>query len=271
MTDAFFEAQATGSDWYTPSEHCRGPWHEDHCHAGPPTGLLARAMEQCLPEQQLTRITVALTRPIPFAGFRIDTSIIRQGRTVSRVEATLISREGKPVLSADGLFMTPSNHKLKLPAAPGSHHTDSLMGSPDEAAPGAFPIQHTLHGLPAFNGRGVQTRYPSGENAGPGRTRAWLKTVPLFEAETPSAFQAICPLADCGNAFGRLADPQDATFMNTDLTVLLHRAPQGQWLGTDSTCHWEPNGIGMSDSQLYDEHGPVGRALQTLLIQPNHS
>lgn len=269
MTDAFFEAQSDGADWFTPSMHCRGPWHEDHCHAGPPTGLLARAMEQRLPEQQLTRITVALTRPIPFAGFRINTTIIRQGRTVSRVEAQLVSLDGQPVLSADGLFMTPSTTELELPIAIGSRHTESLMGKPEDATPGAFPIQTTLHGLPAFNGAGVETRYPDGENASPGRTRAWLKTVPLFEDETPSAFQAICPLADCGNAFGRLVDPQDVTFMNTDLTVLLHRAPEGQWLGTDSTCYWEPNGIGMSDSQLYDQHGPVGRALQTLLIRPN--
>jgi len=56
--------------------------------------------------------------------------------------------------------------------------------------------------------------------------------------------------------------------MNTDLTVLLHRDPDGEWLGTDSVSRWEPNGHGMSDSLLFDRHGPVGRALQTLLVQP---
>jgi len=121
--------------------------------------------------------------------------------------------------------------------------------------------------LPAFNGTGVQTRYGASDNAEPGKTTAWLKTVPLVEGETASPFQSICPLADCGNAFGRLAEPSQVTFMNTDLTVLLHRDPEGEWLGTDSECFWEPNGIGLSDSRLFDRHGAVGRAVQTLLLR----
>jgi hypothetical protein len=32
---------------------------------------------------------------------------------------------------------------------------------------------------------------------------------------------------------------------------------------------WEASGIGMSDSLLFDEHGAVGRALQTLVITPH--
>jgi len=30
----------------------------------------------------------------------------------------------------------------------------------------------------------------------------------------------------------------------------------------------EPNGIGLADTALYDERGPVGRADQTLLVAP---
>jgi len=124
-----------------------------------------------------------------------------------------------------------------------------------------------LHRLPAFNGDGVQTRYVTGYDDTPGRTAAWLKTVPLFDDEIASPFQRICPMADCGNAFGRLADPGDVTFMNTDLTILLHRDPVGDWLGSDSECFWETNGIGLSDSRLFDQHGVVGRAIQTLLLR----
>ena len=55
--------------------------------------------------------------------------------------------------------------------------------------------------------------------------------------------------------------------MNPDLTILLHREPQGEWLGTNSTGYWEDTGIGMADAQLFDESGSVGRALQTLLLR----
>jgi hypothetical protein len=164
------------------------------------------------------------------------------------------------MITASGMHLTPAPQG-RLPTFEQSY------GSPDDALDGEFPIRNCLHDKPAFNGIGVQTRYPAGESAAPGPTIAWLKTVPLLPDEAPSAFQRICALADCGNAFGRNAEPDDVTFMNTDLTLLLHRDPQGEWLGSHSVSHWEPDGIGLADSQLFDKQGVVGRAMQTLILR----
>ncbi|ASJ71743.1 thioesterase family protein [Granulosicoccus antarcticus] len=249
--------------WFQPTEHTRGPWDEHACHAGPPTGLLARAVEQLFPEHRLTRLTVNLQRPVPFDGFHVHASIVRQGRTVCLSEAHLVDRSGKTVITAAGMHLLPASPVEDMP----SYQQD--MGSPEQAAAGPFPIESTLHGQPAFNGAGVAVRYPAGQNNAPGPTRAWLKTVPLLDSETASPFQRICPLADCGNAFGRNAEPQDVTFMNTDLTLVLHRDPVGEWLGTDSVGYWETNGIGLADALLFDATGVVGRAMQTLVLRKN--
>lgn len=258
MTDSFFTS--TDNHWFEPTAHTRGPWDEHACHAGPPTALLARAVEQLLPQQRLTRLTVNLQRPVPFNGFSIAAKIVRQGRTVSLSEASLIDALGKTVITAAGMHLTPAE-PMDMP----TQHVD--MGSPESAEPGEFPIRQTLHGKPAFNGDGVSVRYPPGQNNAPGPTTAWMKTVPLLPFETASAFQRICPLADCGNAFGRNADPSEVTFMNTDLTLVLHRDPVGEWLGTQSTGYWEPNGIGLADALLFDSLGPVGRAMQSLVLR----
>lgn len=258
MSDSFFTS--SDDNWFVPTDHTRGPWDEHACHAGPPTGLLARALEMLLPEQRLTRLTVNLIRPVPFAGFRVESSITRSGRTVSLSEARLINSDNKVVITATGMHLTPSSQG-DMPTVNHSY------GLPDDAVDGEFPIKDTLHGKPAFNGDGVQVRYPAGESRLPGPTIAWLKTVPLLDYETPSAFQRICPLADCGNAFGRNAEPDKVTFMNTDLTVVLHRDPQGQWLGTHSIGYWQSNGIGMADAQLFDRYGVVGRAMQSLILR----
>lgn len=258
MSESFFTS--ADDHWFQPTKHARGPWHEHACHAGPPSGLLARAVEQLLPSQRLTRLTVNLQRPIPYSGFRIEASIIREGRTVSLSEARLLDGSGKLVISAAAMHLTPGESE-NFPTQLKS------IGTPDQAQAGDFPIRHTLHGLPAFNGDGVQVRYPEGQNGQPGPTIAWLKTVPLLIDESPSPFQRICPLADCGNAFGRNAEPAEVSFMNTDLTLLLHRDPEGEWLGTDSSGFWEANGIGMADAQLFDSQGAVGRALQTLVLR----
>lgn len=258
MTDCFFTTK--DNLWFQPTSHTRGPWHEDHCHAGPPTALLARAVEQLNPGQKLVRITVNLIRPIPHAGFRVTSEISRQGRIVTTSTASLTDKDNKLCASAVALQMTPQNNQL-LP----SHSVN--YGKHSEAKSGNFPIRKTLHNKPAFNGHGVNVKYPDGHGPEPGPTIAWMKTVALLENETPSPFQRICPLADCGNAFGRNAEPWDVNFMNPDLTILLHRDPVGDWLGTNAAGFWEESGIGMADAQLFDETGAIGRALQTLLLR----
>lgn len=260
MASSFFTS--TDNSWFTPTEHTRGPWDEHACHAGPPTGLIARALEQLIPDQRLTRLTVNLQRPIPFSGFRITTNIIRQGRTVTLTEASLVDNDGSVKITAAALHLT------ERPAHPYPTHSQALL-NPDDAPVGPFPIKTTLHDKPAFNGTGVETRYPIGENDQPGPTTAWLKTVPLLPDEKPSPFQRICPLADCGNAFGRNADPDQTMFMNADLTLVLHRDPVGEWLGSRSVGYWEPTSIGLADAQLFDKNGIVGRALQTLVLRPS--
>ncbi len=75
-------------------------------------------------------------------------------------------------------------------------------------------------------------------------------------------------MADCGNAFSRHADPIDVQFVNTDLIIALHRDPVGEWLGSRVSSHWQSNGVGLADALLFDDEGPVGRALQTLVLRP---
>lgn len=249
------------NEWFRPTSHTRGPWHKEHCHGGPPTGLIARAVENLITEQRLTRLTVNLLRPIPFAGFRIAASVQKAGRIVSTCSAEIIDEQGKVCVSANSLHM-----KQRAGNSLPTHQRQVL--NPDDALPGLFPIQETLHGEPAFNGDGVWIKYPQGHDHTPGPTIAWMKTVPLLNTEEPSPFQRLCPLADCGNAFSRNADPVDVNFMNPDLSIHCHRDPIGEWLGTDVAGYWEPDGIGLADAHLFDRLGSIARVAQTLLLTP---
>lgn len=259
MSPSFFTT--TDNEWFVPTEHTRGPWDKDSCHAGPPTGLIARALEQAVTDKRLARLTVELSRPVPHAGFRIQTTIKREGRAVTTTRASLIDGDGRECCSASALHMAhqPTQDYPTI-------HTD--FGDPADATPGSFPISRTLHGLAAFNGPGVETHYPPGEEPAPGPTTVWMRTVPLLEDETPTPFQKICPLADCGNAFSRNAEPWDVSFINPDLTINLHRDPQGDWLGSRSVGYWQPNGHGLADALLFDKYRACGRATQTLWLTP---
>jgi acyl-CoA thioesterase len=56
-------------------------------------------------------------------------------------------------------------------------------------------------------------------------------------------------------------------FINTDLSVHLHRMPETEWVCLDAVTLPEQSGVGMSDTQLWDERGRIGRGVQTLLVR----
>jgi hypothetical protein len=72
--------------------------------------------------------------------------------------------------------------------------------------------------------------------------------------------------ADSGNGISATLDYGRFVFINVDLTVHLQRMPAGEWICLDAVTIPEPEGVGISDTALYDERGPIGRAAQTLLI-----
>ena len=57
-------------------------------------------------------------------------------------------------------------------------------------------------------------------------------------------------------------------FINADLTIHLHRPPRGEWIGLDARTLLHGGGTGLAESVLHDVRGPVGRAFQTLVVQP---
>jgi hypothetical protein len=214
-----------------------------------------------MPGQPLRRLAVELGRPVPMAGFTITTEVVRAGRATATTAMTLRDLDGAVRATARGLHIAA---RSVLEATLGdTFPTPRLADSPV----GAFPFPTRLHPLRGFRDSN-EVRYPPGQHAGIGPTTLWMRTVALLPDETMSPFQRICPLADCGNAFSRQLEPTEVSFVNADLTIALHREPVGEWMGMSSTSVWQPDGVGLSDSVLFDERGSVGSAMQTLVLSP---
>ena len=254
---AFFRRDG---DIYIGNDAARGPWAADACHAGPVTAVLARSLEHALPEKQLVRITINFQRPIPMSGFRCTVAVDRDGRSTATATAQLSCDDGRVCAVATGLYLV-ANDFGAIPSA--------SIPVPDfeNATLGGFPVENALHGMPFFSS-GIEVMYPPGESHEPGPTTLWMRTVPIVEGETPSPFERLCPLADCGNGISRNANFGKATFINPDITITVFRLPQSEWLASSAVSFWEPTGIGLSQAQLYDTSGAVGYALQTLVVTP---
>jgi hypothetical protein len=271
VSDTYFAApelrtiDGTDTEWFTPNDLARGPWDPEACHGGPPTALLVRAMERAVPAMRLVRVTVDLAKPVPMAGFSIHATVTRSGRSVAATAVTLRDVDEVVRATAIGLHIA----TLDTPMFDGPLDNAGVEWPRfADAVPGTFPIRKIRHGLLGFRDS-VEMRYPQGTVAGDiGSSTVWMRTIGIVAGEEPTPFQRICPLADCGNAFSRHAEAETVSFLNPDLAIALHRSPVGEWLGMQSVSQWQPDGIGLVASTLFDDSGPVGTATQTMLLRP---
>lgn len=243
------------------NDPARGPWSPENCHAGPVTGLVARAAENAVGgDKMLTRLTLDVLRPVPVAGITVATEVTRNTRTLATTRIEVHGVDGTLCMTATSMHLT----RKELSDVPTAPVTPLRF---DQAQIAESQLVTALHDQPSF-GRFIQTAFPPGTSPEPGPKTVWMRTPPLLEDEALSPIQSICALADCGNGISFNAPPVALGFMNTDLTIQIHREPVSDWMASESVSHWEENGVGMSHSILHDTQGPVGVALQTLVLHP---
>ena len=82
-----------------------------------------------------------------------------------------------------------------------------------------------------------------------------------------TATQRLFCVADIANGMGSRLDPEHWTYLNTDLTVHIHRLPEGQWIGVRAENHYGRDGVGASRGMLFDGQGPVAAIQQAQLVR----
>lgn len=259
MTETPFFEQPE-DNLFVARDPARGPWSKDAVHAGPVSGLVARALEAEIPDKHLTRLTLDFVQTIPMQGFRIEAERVRNGRTLATGRARVFATDGTLCVEAVSTHLAARDPE----PFPGAGEAPAPR---DAAIAGAFPVTATLHGRPAFADF-IDIAYPAGETPAPGPTALWMRTPPLLPDERPSPFQSLCPLADCGSGISRNSEIDRVTFMNTDLTIVAHRRPRKAWLLSRAHSFWQSDGIGLAQAEIADAHGPVATVLQTLLLRP---
>jgi hypothetical protein len=245
-----------------------GPWFPDAQHMGPPSALLVRALENesGRDDVRLARVTVEVLGKVPVGPLELRSRVARAGRTIELVTAELSSPDpasGAPravaratgwfhgVVDTAGIATVPG---ATMPALPGLDQ-GRRRDIPDGWLPGYLTS--------------VDWRWIDGglDELGPGR--AWGRVLTqVVEGEEPSPTQRLAAVADSTNGAASRLDLRRWLFVNTDLTLHLHRAPQGEWTGLDADSVIGPEGSGTAYSVLHDESGPVGRAAQALTVRP---
>jgi hypothetical protein len=113
----------------------------------------------------------------------------------------------------------------------------------------------------------VEHRFVHGMLGVSGPATDWIRlAVPVVPATDPTPLQRVAAAADFGNGISGVADFATLLYINPDLTIYLHRAPEGEFVCLDAVTWMEDHGLALAESRLWDERGPIGRSLQSLLV-----
>lgn len=251
-------------DAFVPTELCRGPWSADAQHGGPPAALLARAAERFEDgaDFHVARLTVELLRPVPLVPLTVAARLARPGHKVQLVEVSLRAA-GTEVARAVALRI----RRAALTLPPDVPRPAPPPG-PERGVPNLPPWAEGLP-RPAFHSEAVEHRFVAGSLARPGAATDWIRLrVPVVAGEPTSPLMRVAAAADFGNGISWVLSRLDGyRFINPDLTIYLQRMPAGEWVCLEATTAVEALGVGLAESRLWDESGPLGRSLQSLLLE----
>jgi hypothetical protein len=207
--------------------------------------------------RQVGRITFEILRPVPIAPLRVAVETIRPGRSVELLGATLSDEKGEVIRATAWRLRT---SEVEIPAG---LPRAAAQPPPEQGEPKEFFETGQTVGYHTA----MEYRFISGGFTEPGPATVWMRMrVPLLPDEEPSPLTRVLVAADSGNGVSATLDWTRFLFINVDLTVHLHRLPAGEWVCLDAITLPESNGVGLADTALHDEQGPIGRAAQTLLV-----
>jgi hypothetical protein len=270
---AFYQRRlgARGDERFFATELTRGPWSNDHQHGGPPTALLARAVERCevgqsvsnadhrrAAEMFVVRMTCELLRPIPIAApLEVVTEPLAESRNVQRIAAALVSGDEQLAVALAVRI------RVQEQAIPIHSHDDGPALPPLERCR-AFEFPFFRHAVGYHTA--MEARAAEGE-FGHGKFAVWMRPRhALIEAEPTTTLQRVMICADAGHGVGSALDTSRWRFVNPDTSVHLHRLPADEWLGMRARTYSEPLGFGLCHTRLCDRHGDLGLVVQSQVI-----
>jgi hypothetical protein len=254
------------------------------------------------PRLSIARLDFAFLRPIPFLPLRLSTRLVRSGRRVQELAGELTvaaggggeegasgaearagaearsgeqawghqatSGDGEVVCRASALrvLRVPEEVPRGRDEAGGGGGARAALPGPQAGTGATFSLDGTADA--SFATTAMEMRWLS-EPRALGPAQVWMRLRrPLIAGQPTPPLARLAAVADFGNGVSATLPFERFLFINADLTIHLQRPPRGEWIGLDARTLVDGGGTGLAESVLHDEHGALGRAFQTLVVQP---
>lgn len=171
----------------------------------------------------------------------IDADLVSDGQNAGRATCQMLHRTENPVGEA---------WKGETWDAPAPDELDDMGDAPDNMF-GLWEMR-TISGR---IGEAVQRRLWMREN------RELIGGEPITPfVRVAAGVDYVSPLANVGGSPGY-------AFINSDITMYLHRLPVGDWIGYETIAHDASDGIALGHCNLYDIEGRIGWGSACALAQ----
>lgn len=246
----------TDGDHYLPTDAGRGPWNPNSLHGRVIIGLLGHEIERLHggPDYLPARLTVDMYRLPDMSPVEIVTRVVRDGYRIKVIDAEFVSggvSAGRATCQLLRKTERPEGEVWKPPAWD--------VPKPDEI-PAPEPRTAPMGGM--WKTRPIAGGFMTAE-----RRKTWMAEVRELVAGRPlTPFQRVAVAADFASPAANAGD-KGLKYINTDVTIYLHREPVGEWIGFDVTDHGDTAGIAFGETRLYDVDGPIGAASCCALAQ----
>ncbi len=241
-------------DLFQPTRAGVGPWDPNSLHGRVIIGLLGAEIERRHggPDYMPARLTVDMYKLPDLSPVEVVTRTVKDGYRLKVIDAEFISGGVSAGRATCQLLRRTEN-------APGAVWSREPWAAP---APADVPPpkDRPLSGM-------WDMRPFEGEFRGKGPRKTWMSEVrELVEGDVLTPFARVAVAADFASPFANASD-QGLGYINTDVTVYLHRLPATEWIGFETLTHGATDGVAVGDCLLHDEQGPIGSAICTALAQ----
>jgi hypothetical protein len=251
--EPFFTIQGTH---YVPTPAARGPWNPNSLHGRVIVGLLGAEIERLhgSPEFIPARLTVDMYRLPDLSPVEVVTKVVRAGNRIRVIDAEFISggvSAGRATCQLLKRTENPAGNVWKPPVWDVPKPAD--IPPPD---PATTPM-----------GRMWETRRIDGEFGQVAQRRMWVREVRELVGGRPlTPFVRVAGSCDFASPAANIGDA-GLEFINSDVTLYLHKEPATEWIGYEAVNHGATDGVSVAECFLYDEAGPIGSATCAALAQ----
>lgn len=241
---------------YVPTPMTRGPWDPNSLHGRVIAGLLGHVIEQRHggPEFLPARLTVDMYRLPDRSPIEVTTQVVRDGYRIKVIDAEFFSA---------GISMARATSQLlrRTENSPGN-----VWSPPDWSVPSPADIPPPEDRRGGMGGMWA-TRSITGGMGTIGQKRMWMSEIrDLVGGEPLTPFGRMALAADYASPFSNSGD-QGLGYINSDVTLYLHRLPRTEWIGFEVVEHHATDGVAIGQCRLYDEFGAIGSSSVAALAQ----